>query len=228
LFGGGLLYCLSLTSLFGIGFSSWLIAGETDSSDIAESLNVDVGGIVYTFGSSLKLNTAKGTEGKGVDNLEYCNSGSATGLVHDGEIGSKGSVKFYFYLLISQFKQSKGYSSISPSFVLSYAADISDTSKFTLLNADTTASLDYYYADSIAATSSSPSDGALTSSYSDNAYSSSMGSSISLNTSRTLLLFELEYTFTVSDVSSVLSNECSYSGGSLFNLAIKLNDGGAS
>jgi len=41
---------------------------------------------------------------------------------------------------------------------------------------------------------------------------------------RQYLLFELEYVFTVSDVSKVIDNECSVTD-NLFNLNIKINNG---
>jgi len=99
--GGGLLSSLSVISLFGVGFSSWVIKDNTNSIYI-ENLKVNAESVEYTSGSSLRLNPSKGNNGNGVDNLQYCNTGLATGLVYDDEIGSKGSVKYYFiYLLIN-------------------------------------------------------------------------------------------------------------------------------
>jgi len=221
--GGGLLLSLSIIALIGLGFSSRKIVSDLYTYSSVK-VNANVADIVTNSGTSLKLNTNKGDSNNGIETLKYSSTSLVTGLVYEDTIGNQGNIKYYFYLDISNFKKSLNYSSIFLDLTLSYSSSVSDTSSFTILNSDTTSNLKYAegnkpnYSDNSYDFSSS----SLSTSYSSNTIKSS-SSNMSLG-DRQYLLFELEYVFTVSDVSKVIDNECSVTD-NLFNLNIKINSG---
>lgn len=129
--GGGILSTLSILSLVCVGYSSWVISGNSSGS---AEIKVDVAGIEETPTSLFRLDSSKCT------NLQYYLSSDQTsgGLVNDGIIGSTGSITFYLTFNMSTFRSKFSWSSINFKFTLGYSSSITTLS---LINSSTTATL---------------------------------------------------------------------------------------
>lgn len=216
--GGGLLSLCNI-SLIGVGFSSWAI-NNYDSS-VSTNINVYAADVV-NLGEYFSLNTNYGDDNLGVTNIKYI---ADSGLVDlDGEIGKSCNLVYYLKFRSNAYAKAANISNgVSLGFVfkLGYKEYKSGYSLITDGVLSCTISTyssnsETYNEDDLAARTSSTSVGD---------HVSTTNSTISLNTSNAYLHFEINYSFSVSDYSTVISNEGS-AGTTVFNLNASI--GGAS
>lgn len=215
---GGLLSLCNI-SLIGVGFSSWAI-NNYDSS-VSTNINVYAADVV-NLGEYFSLNTNYGDDNLGVTNIKYI---ADSGLVDlDGEIGKSCNLVYYLKFRSNAYAKAANISngsSLGFVFKLGYKAYKSGYSLITDGVLSCTISTyssnsETYNEDDLAARTSSTSVGD---------HVSTTNSTISLNTSNAYLHFEINYSFSVSDYSTVISNEGS-AGTTVFNLNASI--GGAS
>lgn len=215
---GGLLSLCNI-SLIGVGFSSWAI-NNYDSS-VSTNINVYAADVV-NLGEYFSLNTNYGDDNLGVTNIKYI---ADSGLVDlDGEIGKSCNLVYYLKFRSNAYAKAANISNgVSLGFVfkLGYKEYKSGYSLITDGVLSCTISTyssnsETYNEDDLAARTSSTSVGD---------HVSTTNSTISLNTSNAYLHFEINYSFSVSDYSTVISNEGS-AGTTVFNLNASI--GGAS
>lgn len=215
---GGLLSLCNI-SLIGVGFSSWAI-NNYDSS-VSTNINVYAADVV-NLGEYFSLNTNYGDDNLGVTNIKYI---ADSGLVDlDGEIGKSCNLVYYLKFRSNAYAKAANISNgVSLGFVFKlgykeYKSGYSLITDGVLLCTISTYSSnsETYNEDDLAARTSSTSVGD---------HVSTTNSTISLNTSNAYLHFEINYSFSVSDYSTVISNEGS-AGTTVFNLNASI--GGAS
>jgi hypothetical protein len=208
----GIAMCaFSVALVSGVGLGSWVLSGGVFN---VAGPAVNVGDLINVDGSFF-LDSNQGDNGSGVSNLQYC----STGLVYDEEIGSKGNLKYYFYLDVATFHQKVSWTSVSFSFTLLYKTY---QAAYTIINSSTTAELKYLANSAKTYTSSSAIAGTMTTSLNGHDMISSI--TLPVDSASSYLHFELNYIFTASDVTTVLNNECK-AAGPLFNLSLSVAEG---
>lgn len=211
LFAGGLLFPITL-ALLGVGYSSWTI---TNVSAVSMNINVDVADVV-NLGEYFSLNTNYGDDNSGVTNIKYIFDSGLVDL--DGEIGKSCNLVYYLKFRSNAYAEAAkisngsslglvfklGYKEYKPGYSLITGGSLSCTISTYSSNSETYNKNDLVEQNK---PGTSVSNHVSTTNYTIS----------SLNTSNTYLLFEINYSFTVSDYSTIISNEGS-AGTTIFNL----------
>lgn len=210
---GGVLLSLCNISLIGVGFSSWVVNNYDSSASATIEVNVAE---VVNLGEYFSLNTNYGDDNSGVTNIKYI---AASGLVDlDGEIGKSCNLVYYLKFRSNAYAKAANISngaSLGFVFKLGYKEYKSGYSLIT--DGFLSCTISTYSSNSETYNKDDLVDQKKPGTSVSNHVSTANYTISSLNTSNTYLLFEINYSFTVSDYSKIISNEGS-AGTTVFNL----------
>ena len=115
-------------SLFGVGFSTWIIGKAEDELLITGIMNADD---VIDSSEYITKNALKGYANSGVDALQY----NSNGLVLDDVVGDTGQMKYYLIFQMKKFYEDYiQYDYVNMSFVYSVSLNSDNSSIFDYLS----------------------------------------------------------------------------------------------
>ena len=115
-------------SLFGVGFSTWIIGKAEDELLITGIMNADD---VIDSSEYITKNALKGYENSGVDALQY----NSNGLVLDDVVGDTGQMKYYLIFQMKKFYEDYiQYDYVNMSFVYSVSLTSDNSAIFDYLS----------------------------------------------------------------------------------------------
>lgn len=214
---GGLLSLCNI-SLIGVGFSSWAI-NNYDSS-VSTNINVYAADVV-NLGEYFSFNTNYGDDNLGVTNIKYI---ADSGLVDlDGEIGKSCNLVYYLKFRSNAYAKAANISNgVSLGFVFKLGYKEYKSGYSLITDGFLSCTISTY-----SSNSDTYNEDDLTKQIPGTSVSNHVSTTnytiSSINTSNTYLLFEINYSFKVSDYSTIISNEGSAKT-PVFNLNVSIGE----